>query len=172
MGETQEAGTAGRGVEGEEAAVPRACRACGQRGSLFPPEPQVWTECSLACVSHLHISGLEKPQAQTGEAICPQRPSRAVVHPPSLLFSVEGADGGPARGQARPEATVPRPGAARQAGHPRQAAWVSSCHPGEAGGDGQGTVDRPVRLAPRLPIPASGLRGHSTRKRRPGRSSA
>lgn len=59
---------------------------------------------------------------------------------------------------------MPRPGAARQASHPRQAAWVSSCHPGEAGGNGQGTVDSPVRLAPQLSIPASGLRGHSTQK--------
>lgn len=94
----------------------------------------------------------------------PQQPSRAVAHPPFLLFSVEGADGGPARGQARPKATVPRPGAARQASHPRQASWVSSCHPGEAGGDGQGAVDRPVQLAPRLSIPASGLRGYSTQE--------
>ena len=144
--------------------MPRACRACRPQGSLFPPEAQVWMEHSLARVSHLPISGLEKPQAQTGEAICPQRPSRAVARPPSLLFSVEGADGGPARGHARPEATVPRPGAARQASHPRQPAWVSSCHPGEAGGNGQGTVDTPVQLAPRLSIPASGLRGHSTQE--------
>lgn len=59
--ETQEAGRAGRGVTGEEAAVPRACRACRPRGSLFPPEAQVWMECSLARVSHLPTSGLKKP---------------------------------------------------------------------------------------------------------------
>lgn len=112
--ESEEAGTATGSGEGRR--LCKACRACGQRADVFPPEAQVRDGTFLGlCFPPFSFTHGET-RGPTEEAPCPSHQQEGRPPARRLLSAEEELRQGQVRRGAQRKAAEPRPGGAQDAG--------------------------------------------------------